>query len=722
MAVEEYNNVSLEELIKMASKKDVDAQAELGRRYSVEGSEIRNVKTAIEWAEKAYARGRTDMVVLLGRLCLECADVSDEYAQKAIKYYTAGAQADITECLCKLAELYRDGLYSLAKAPEKSFELLLKAVYSGVGSDKDELYAKYMLGNAYFEGIGTNKDNAKAISCYLEAAKKGYDAAYIKLAECCISIERADEAELYAKKACDSSDKLISEKGKALYASCIAMKEAYTLVNPDDINAELLAKNSKMAARLTALHNATDSFNGFEAEANRLIHNAETFERIGNIKKIYPAYERAADEYPADFRGWYNLARIYTDNFAAYSLFEANGYGKLEDIGFGENMMYAEKTVSDTFMLSVAEIKKAYTEDIIDISVTWLKNALYGFYTESSGADVVADFARKYEDKLIYLYKKRPCVVTALSLHLLENVLENDNIRKYNEQASAHNRAIEAKIGQRVQDYITELAQNLRIDNPKDYASNAEALEAVNSDDEYIDMVEQYRQKLRSEQEYYTELDNAVRYDKYDEQNFGKGKEYEGWKPMLISEFDDEYVDFIILLANRCGIQLRDYDAFYTEERRTALNDKVSIIEKASDLQIQYHERFISVAKKYAQLEPTGDEMLASLTRALVNYGIAYSQYAKANSSNVFKQVFKGKEIKETREDTTAAFEAAQGNVDSAAKTILLSARKEMSELNEEFRASFVDEAHYMAFYGEACLDDAIRARVALMKSQHEQL
>lgn len=191
---------------------------------------------------------------------------------------------------------------------------------------------------------------------------------------------------------------------------------------------------------------------------------------------------------------------------------------------------------------------------------------------------------------------------------------------------------------------------------------------------------------------------------------------------MLISEFDDEYVDFIILLANRCGIQLRDYDAFYTEERRTALNDKVSIIEKASDLQIQYHERFISVAKKYAQLEPTGDEMLASLTRALVNYGIAYSQYAKANSSNVFKQVFKGKEIKETREDTTAAFEAAQGNVDSAAKTILLSARKEMSELNEEFRASFVDEAHYMAFYGEACLDDAIRARVALMKSQHEQL
>lgn len=716
-----YSEFSLEELIKMASKKDADAQAELSRRYSEAGAEERNVKAAIDWAEKAYARGRIDMAVHLGRLCLECADTSEEYASKAVKYYTAGAQAGITECLCKLAEFYSDGLYSIKQDHSKAFELLIKAAYEGIGSEQDTLRAKYLLGNAYFAGLGTKVDTAQALSYYMEAASNGYDAAYIKLAECCIAMERADEAECFAKKACDSSDTEISKQGKALYARCIEMRSAYLLIEATDTATLLNEKAGGMAYRIGRLHTATDRSSSFEAEADRLIHNAETYERIGNSKKIYPAYERVTDEYPADFRGWYNLARIRTDNFAAYSLFEAEGYGALETPDFYENMTYAEKTVTEAFSAQLDEIKNTYAEDIIDVSVEWLKNTMYSFYSEGKKSDVIADFARKYEEKLIYLYKKRPCVVTALSLHLLENILGNDNIRKYNERAAAHNRAIEAKVAQRVQDYITELAQNLRIDSPKEYASNAEALETVNSDEQYITMVEQYRQQLRSEQEYYTELSTAITYDVYSEQDFGADRDYCGWKPCTSAEFDDEYIDFTILLANRCGIKMRGYEAFYTAEKQALLQNKVDIFDRAFALQIQYHESFVAVAKKYAKLEQGDDDIFASLTRALVNYEIAYSQYTRANNSNVFKQVFKGKEIKESIEDTTTAFEAAQASVDSAAKAILLSARRELTELNDEFKTANVDEAPYMAFYSEASLDDIIRERVSAMKSQHEQ-
>lgn len=718
--MESYNNVSLEELTRMASKKDADAQAELSRRYSEGDSVDKNIKTAIDWAEKAYSRGRTDLAAELGNLCIKCADDSEEYAVKAIKYYMAGAEENNAECLYKLALFYNNGQYNLPKDDNKAFELLSKAIANGIGSEEELIYAQYLMANAYFKGMGTKSDIAQAMSQYIELAQKGYEPSYIKLAECSLATERVSEAEFYAKKACDSNDEQISAQGKALYAQCIEMRSDYVVIQSANIDGIIGENDKAMGERLRALQDATEKFSGFEKEANRLIHNAETLARIGNYNRVPSAYDRVTCEYPDDFRGWYNLARIFTNNFTSYSLFEEEKYGKVEENEFCENMLYAERTVPEEFERNISGIKNAYIENITDVSIESMKNTMYGFYTDRISSEKIAEYVRKYEDKLIYIYKKRPCVVTALSLHLLENILNNDNIKKYNERVAAHNRSLNSRVDRDVQDYVTELAQNLRIDNPKEYASNAKALEAVNTNAEYIDKIQNFRRKLESEQDYYSEIKSSVTYDVYAGNEFGAEREYKGYYPINQSEFDDEYVDFIIILANRCGIQMRGYEVFYTEEKRNTLAYIESVIEKASVLQSEYHKKYIEIRDKYSALAQTDSEMFSDITRALVNYEVAYAQYEKANSSSVFKQVFKGKETKETKEDTTAMFESAQAEVDSAAKMILLSARKQMAQLNDEFKTRYVDEAPYMAFYSESCLDDLIKERVTFMKLQRE--
>ena len=170
--MESYNNVSLEELTRMASKKDADAQAELSRRYSEGDSVDKNIKTAIDWAEKAYSRGRTDLAAELGNLCIKCADDSEEYAVKAIKYYMAGAEENNVECMYKLALFYNNGQYNLPKDDNKAFELLSKAVAKGIGSEEELIYAQYLMANAYFKGTGTKSDIAQAMSQYIELAQK----------------------------------------------------------------------------------------------------------------------------------------------------------------------------------------------------------------------------------------------------------------------------------------------------------------------------------------------------------------------------------------------------------------------------------------------------------------------------------------------------------------------------------------------------------------------
>ena len=720
--MESYNNVLLEELIKMASKKDADAQAELCRRYAEGISVERNAKTAVEWGEKAYSRGRTDIAAYLGNLCMECKNVSAEYITKAIKYYNQGAQTNDIECLCKLSMFYHNGECGLVKDDNKSFELLLQALTKGAGSEDDFTYIRFLLGNAYREGIGVKQNFAEAVCLYVDAALKGYEEANIKLAECYLDEGKTEDAEFYIKKACESENSDVAYVGRELYGKMLKAKSAFVSDQTENLEALTGEKDRAVSEKIRALHDATERSRAFEKEADRLVHNAETLMKIGNYKRVYPAYDRVTYEYPADFRGWYNLARVFTNNFASYSIFPEEKYGKTEEAEFYENMAYAERTVQDEFAGMLASIKNMYVEGCIDISIAQMKNTLYNFFAQNASTDKIAEYVRTYEDKLVYLFEKRPCVVTALSLHLLRNILNNDNIRKYNEKVTAHNNSINAKIDQKIQDYITELAQNLRIDRPKDFASNAEALEKINTDEEYINQVQAYREQLKSAQEYYTEIENTVAYDFYEKDKFGSESAYAGYYPQNKNEFDDEYVDFIVSFADKCGIQMHGYEAFYTDERKNAIYNAYDLTSRAAAAQDSYYTEYYALERKYSEFDQNSDKLFVEIARALVKYEIAYGEYQKANDANVFKQMFKGREVKESIEGSTAMFESAQETVDSIAKSIIASAHDEVSSLNAKMRELYPQEIEHMFLCDESSLDDVIKARVATLKSQHENV
>jgi len=48
---------------------------------------------------------------------------------------------------------------------------------------------------------------------------------------------------------------------------------------------------------------------------NRLIQNAETFMRLGNYEEAYRVYEKVSQTYPEDYRGWWGMIIVGTNNF-----------------------------------------------------------------------------------------------------------------------------------------------------------------------------------------------------------------------------------------------------------------------------------------------------------------------------------------------------------------------------------------------------------------------
>ena len=67
-------------------------------------------------------------------------------------------------------------------------------------------------------------------------------------------------------------------------------------------------------------------------------------------------------------------------------------------------------------------------------------------------------------------------------------------------------------------------------------------------------------------------------------------------------------------------------------------------------------------------------------------------------------------------------FESAQEAVDSIAKSIIASAHDEVSSLNAKMRELYPEEIEHMFLCDESSLDDVIKARVATLKSQHENV
>ena len=709
--MEDFTTCSLEELLKLAAKKDVDAQAAAAVRLVLEARNQKDYALAAEYAEKAIAKGRLDLAPLVAKLYFEGTGELNKDVDKAFKYTQMGAEARDVECLFRLATQYYVGANNVAKDDAKAFACLYNAVFV---DNADEYYkglVRLNLANMYFDGKGVVKNVEEAINCYLKAISKHCYDAYAGLVKCYEEKNMPEQVVYYAKFIFNNENEDIRNLAISAYNRAIdniASKSPYKAPKLSDVSNE---KDRGIHDVIHQLEAKLGAYKKFDAEADRLVRNAETYARIGNYKRVFPAYERVTDEYPHDFRGWYNLARVFTDNFAVYSIFSCDGYGKMEQNEYNENIVYAQRTVEDEFASDLSDIKCKYEDGCIDISIAEMQNFLASAYFDEDPQGKIAEYVRRYEDKLVYMFNRKPSVVTALSLHLLLNVLENDSIKKYNEKVEQHNASLDEKVTKAVRDYVAQLAQQLKINNPKDYANNAEALEEVKTDPELQKQVEEYKQSVQATMEYYSTISGGMNVDIYDCEKFGDQRPYCGYLPAKSDEFNDEYVDFIIALAQKCSIQMRGYDAFYTEQRHKLDADFDASQKLVDSARLEYFKQYLFLKGKYSAMAPHVEPCFDELNTLIEEYEKAYVEYEKARSSNVFMQVFKSKEQKEDREDIFQAYNALVAKIDEMRVKITAKAHAEINQLNADFSAKYPNLGDNVATYSENIIDIAIKEK-----------
>lgn len=714
--MENYSNVSTEELIRMASKKDADAQVVLAYRFADDSYKEKNIPAAVEWGEKAFAKGKREVAPLLAKLYFY-GDSNLHDTEKAFNYYSVGASLNDVECLCQLANEFYSGKNGVEQNNQMMYSCIAKALTLCGNDIALQGKVMYFMGNMYFYGFGVKRNIEEAVNYYLKSAALGNSNAYIALTMCYKEKNIPQKVRIYAEKACDCGDDATIED--AINAYNYATEQLSKNINCKTCKLSDVANacDRHIHDTIRKLNEGIAGYKKFDSEADRLIKNAQTFDKIGNYKKVYPTYERVADEYPHDFRGWYNMARVFTNNFAVYSIFSADGYGKLERSEYFENMLYAQRTVEACFENDLLKICDDYKNGCVDISIEELKNTLYTIYHAEDTAEKAAEYARKYEEKITYLYKNKPCNVTALALHVLMNVLNNDNIKKYNAKVKQHNASVDEKVEIKVNDYIIELAQKMKIENPRDYASNAQALQDIETDEDIQAQIAKYRNEQKASMEYYSEIENMAVCDVYDETTFGNDRPYMNYRPQNEYEYDDDFVDFAVAFAEKCSIQMRGYDAFYSPKRKKEYYEYIKSENAYDMLRLDYFNKFLLLKQKYTDMMPHKSRAFDELTEIVSEYIEIYSEYERTNSSGVLKQVFKGKELKEDKEDVKSAFDAVCVRMDGIMNKILANARSDINSLNAEYARICLNGDSNGIAYDESVFDDIIYKKFEKIKS-----
>jgi len=97
---------------------------------------------------------------------------------KAVHWYTLGAEAGNTECMCELAKLYRFG-FLVPRDTKKAISYMERAIKAG------NTPALLMLGWTYLIGQGVEKDFTRAYNLFLRAARHGHADACYWVGWCC---------------------------------------------------------------------------------------------------------------------------------------------------------------------------------------------------------------------------------------------------------------------------------------------------------------------------------------------------------------------------------------------------------------------------------------------------------------------------------------------------------------------------------------------------------
>ena len=158
--------MDINELITRAESGDSVAQSNLGICYfSGEGIE-QNPEKALSWYLKAAEQGEPVAMTNAGR-CYMFGIGTDKNIEKAIALLSEACEFDIPEAQSGLGIIYMYGGKEITAVSEKAFDLFTRAAEQKLPE------AFNCLGRCYLEGIGVERNLAKALDYFCEERKYG---------------------------------------------------------------------------------------------------------------------------------------------------------------------------------------------------------------------------------------------------------------------------------------------------------------------------------------------------------------------------------------------------------------------------------------------------------------------------------------------------------------------------------------------------------------------
>ncbi len=698
----EYAELMLNELMKKASKKDAAAQAELANRLFYGIGVEKDTKWAGDFAQKAYNAGKTDIVGILGQICYANNDI-----QTAFKYYSDGAKYGYTECYCGLADIYSQENGPVEKNEKLAYEYITRAATESVGTNDKKLDAILTAAQYAANGIGIEKNIAIAKNWYFYALEKGYEYAKIKIAELCISENELTEGEIYALECMESSNEEIAETGKQLFAE-VTKKRIEKIDTPEDIDNAGARIDALIKKQIEKTNEIMHVNVGIDKEADRLVKNAQLFAKIGDPERVIKTYARVVEEHPSDFRGWYNMARVVTGDFSTYSVFLSDGYGKMAQSDYEDNMLYALKTSSGDVFDSLKLLSKTYSDGCVELSILHLKELLLGLINNNASEAEIILFFRQYFDKIEFLYKSKPCAITEMTYRLGKNIINNDNILTCIEDSEYLDKFVGARVEDGIDEILAEAAQKLCEKQPKRYPTVEIALEYVYSQEYVQDKINEKHNEAEEKKLYFTNVENIIKTDIIQE----KQKADASW------EYDDEFVDVIILLAYRCSIFMFGRINAYSPNGVEQLQKEIENTKTKEKMSKRSHELYCNVASKYIKMTTGEDMLIVKLNEAIDLHKNLLAEQEKVNSSHGLGKMFKSKEIEMKKAELLEEVEASEKRLEEVRNEVYQHAKEDVKHINEQIKAEFSDSGVTVELYDEDILDTVTIMRIEELLSK----
>lgn len=163
----------MDELMRRANNGDVEAEAELARKYAISG----DFASSVQWNLRAASHGSPAAMLALSSLYRNGNGVPANM-DEANKWLLKAADANAGAALLSISSYYESGEAGFPKDPVKAFYYIEKmANLKGWDS-----YGRFMLANYYYNGFGTSPNPDRALSLWEALGNEGYADACYKMA------------------------------------------------------------------------------------------------------------------------------------------------------------------------------------------------------------------------------------------------------------------------------------------------------------------------------------------------------------------------------------------------------------------------------------------------------------------------------------------------------------------------------------------------------------